>query len=551
MRSRVRQWVGSALTVMACALAVPAQVPISGRLAGTVENESGVVQSNVKVTLTYRGAVAPGAVVAPLSRTTTTDSAGFFTIDQIEPGVYELTVEAPLFEPVRSNVEILNARATIVSIVLGRRSRVAVIGEVDIDIGFRAEVLSTVEFQLGTEIKEPVVNTREGTLGGSFEPKRITALPLDGRNYLDLLLLLPGVVNNNGGEGFGAFSGIRPTAQNFTLDGTENTDADLALPSLFENGAVALDSIQEFRVVTSNASAEYGRNSGGQVSLFIQRGSNDFHGLLYEYFTHDRLNARNFFDLDPQFADRGLKPPALRHQFGANFGGPLVLDRHFFFASFEGFRNREGLPRSPRVPTVDREVNGETVPGLTDELDRVLQFAFFDPETGLPSLSDPSPLLAAIFKRGYPRPTRPLIGPDGRENPDVGIFDTTIPFSNDTDSFIVRTDHQVTNSNRLHVRYALSNGNEGVVGNGLPGNGAGKDFRRRGPAFRHQSLPVPWEPAGQLRAVLFQRGLAGPGNGLIRGDPHRPDSCLLDQGVACDGDAGQGAVGPRNEPFFG
>jgi hypothetical protein len=462
-----------------CGLTVGAQVPISGRLAGTVENESGVAQPNAKVTLTYKGAAQAGTRITPQTRSTTTNSAGLFVIDQIEPGVYELSVELPLFEPVTTDIEILTARAKIVSVVLGRRSRVAIAREVEIDRGYRAEVISTLEFQVGTDVKEPVVNTRDATLGGSFEPERITALPLDGRNYLDLLSLLPGVLNNNGGEGFGIFNGTRGTAQNFTLDGTENTDADVALPSLFEDGAVALDSIQEFRLITSNASAEYGRNSGGQVSLFVKRGGNDFHGLVYEYFTHDKLNARNFFDLDPQFADRGLKPPALRHQFGANVGGPLVNDRHFFFAGYEGFRNREGLPRSPRVPTMGtRRIGNEVSTGLIDELEgQFLEgFVELDP-AGFPVGSLPSPLLVAMFKRAYPRPTRPLIGPNNQVNPNVGIFDTTIPFSNDTDSFIIRTDHQVTNSNRLHVRYALSNGDESIVGNGLPGTGAGKDFR--------------------------------------------------------------------------
>ncbi|MBI3951241.1 MAG: carboxypeptidase regulatory-like domain-containing protein [Acidobacteria bacterium] len=428
---RATRWVGSILLALVCVSSLGAQVPVSGRLVGTIENESDIAQANVRVALTYKGAVEPGAAVLPQTRITTTNRAGLFTIDQIESGVYELAAEAPLFEPVKSNIEILTARAKIVKIVLGRRSRVAVTGEVAIEEGFRAEVISTVEFQLGTELREPVVNTREGQLGGSFEPQRITALPLNGRNYLDLLKLQPGVFDQNGGEGFGSFNGTRATAQNFTLDGTENTDADVALPSLFENGAVALDSIQEFRVITSNASAEFGRNTGCQVSLFVKRGSNDFHGLVYEYFTHDRLNARNFFDLNPQFANRGFKPPALRHQFGGNVSGPFVKDRHFFFFSFEGFRNREGLPRNPRVPTVGvSEVGGEVRVGLVDQLVAQFEFQEFGPRTGFPSQAAPSPLLVATFLRGYPAPTRSLVDAEGNVNPSVGIFDTTIPFSN-------------------------------------------------------------------------------------------------------------------------
>ncbi|RMG44859.1 MAG: hypothetical protein D6723_18990 [Acidobacteria bacterium] len=478
LRSNSRRRLVGLIGLLALALLVNrpahAQVPISGRLAGTIRNEAGVPQAGLRVQLTYKGVIEPGAPVALQVRATVTNVDGLFIIDQIEPGVYELLVHSPIYEAVRQDIEISTAKAKIVEIVLGPESRLALTREVEIDREFRAQVISTVEFQLGTRVREPVVNTREGLLGGSFEPERLTALPLSGRNYLDLLKLQPGVFDENGGEGFGAFNGTRSTAQNFTLDGTENTDADVALPSLAEDGAVPLDAVREFRVITSNANAEYGRNTGGQVSLFIKRGSNDVHGSVYEFFTQDRLNARDFFDFDPQFADRGFKPPALRHQFGANVGGPVIEDRHFFFTAYEGFRNRQRFPRNVRVPTV-----GEF--GLKGRLVRRLALAMerggFDERTGFPVLPAPSPLLVAIFRRAYPDPTRALVGPDGIANPDVGIFDTTVPLVNDTDSFLVRTDHQMTPHSHLHVRYAISDGQESIMGNGLPGTGAGKDFR--------------------------------------------------------------------------
>lgn len=474
MQIRWRWWMRYVWLLMICAVPAAAQVPITGRVVGTIENEAGVALADVRVTLAYQGAAPSTGAVMPQARTVNSDSNGVFVIDQVDPGLYRLTVQAAFFEPVTTTIEVLTANSKILKIVLGRRSRVAFSTDVAVEDGFRVPVISTVEFQLGTDVKEPVVNTREGQLGGSFEPQRITALPLDGRNYLDLLKLQPGVFDENGGEGFASFNGGRGTAQNFTLDGTENTDADVALPSLFEDGAVSLDAIQEFRVITSNANAEYGRNSGGQVSLFVKRGGNEFHGLLYHYFMHDKLNARNFFDLDPQFIKRGLKPPALRHQFGANGGGPLVKDRQFFFTSYEGFRNREGLPRHPRVPTVG-EVDGVNL--FRNQLEAQFRFVENLEPSGLPPSSFPSPLLTALFKFGYPAPTRPLITPSGEPDSVVGIFDTTVPFQNDTDSFIVRTDHQLTASNRMHVRYGLSNGDESIVGNGLPGSGAGKDFR--------------------------------------------------------------------------
>lgn len=474
-----------------------AQVPISGRVVGTIRNDAGVPLSGVPVMLSFKG--HPGAVPppTPVIRRAASQRDGLFWIDQVEPGIYHLTVESPggegIYEGVSLEIEVLTATAKVVEIVIGRKSRVTSTADVPITDQLKAKVVTLVEFQLGGGATEPPINTVDSALGRSLDPDEIIGLPLKGRNYLDLLLLQPGVVEGNGGEGFGSVNGGRATAQNYTLDGTENTDSDIALPSLFENGAIALDAIQDFRVIRSNAGAEYGRNSGGQVSLFIKRGSHEVHGSVYEFFSNDRLNARDFFDRDPVFARRGFKPPLTRHQFGATVGGPLASRGHFFFASYGGYRNREGLPRHPRVPTAR----------LREELAGVFEFVDFDPRTGLPVGTAPSPLLVALFLRAYPLPTRELSvtsaqilpgnfvggystrslnrgGPPLRSlqsSSDVGVFETTVPLRERTDSFILRTDHDVGARNHLHVRYALSDGMVSVVGNGLAGTGAGKDFR--------------------------------------------------------------------------
>lgn len=467
------------------------QVPISGRVVGTIRNEAGVPQSGITVTLTFKGRPGAAPPPTPVVRQAVSQRDGLFWIDQVEPGVYDVTVGAPggrttraaeeVYEGATLEIEVLTAKAKVVEIIIGKKSRIAATADVPITDTLRAKVVTLVEFQLGGGAREPVVNTVDPALGRSLDPRWIIGLPLKGRNYLDLLLLEPGVVEGNGGEGFGSVNGGRATAQNYTLDGTENTDSDIALPSLFENGAIALDAIQDFRVIRSNANAEFGRNSGGQVSLFIKRGSHEVHGSVYEFFSSDRLNARDFFDRDPVFAHRGFKPPLTRHQFGATVGGPLARRGHFFFANYGGYRNREGLPRHPRVPTAS----------LRQELASTFEFVDFDPRTGWPIGTAPSPLLVALFLRGYPLPTRELpataqrLFPAGfqtevralQASPDVGVFDTTVPLTEATDSFILRTDHELGRKNRLHVRYALSDGTVSIVGNGLPGSGAGKDFR--------------------------------------------------------------------------
>lgn len=471
--------------------AAPPQVPISSRVVGVIRNEAGVPQPGVTITLTFKGQTGAAPPPTPIVRQAVSQRDGLFWIDQVEPGVYELVVGVPggpaarsaeeVYEGVTLEIEVLTAKAKIVEIVIGRKSRLTSMADVPITDTLKAKVVTLVEFQLGGGGREPAVNTVDAALGSSLDPRWITGVPLKGRNYLDLLLLQPGIVEGNGGEGFGSVNGGRATAQNYTLDGTENTDTDIALPSLFENGAIALDAIQDFRVIRSNANAEFGRNSGGQVSLFIRRGSHEFHGSVYEFFSNDHLNARDFFDRDPVFADRGFKPPLTRHQFGATVGGPLTPRGQYFFASYGGYRNREGLPRHPRVPTAQ----------LRQELASAFEFVDFDPRTGLPIGIAPSPLLVALFLQGYPLPTRELPQTSQRgipfssqtrlrklqASPDVGVFDTTVPLIETTDSFILRTDHELGRKNRLHIRYAMSDGMVSIVGNGLAGSGAGKDFR--------------------------------------------------------------------------
>ncbi|MBI4470724.1 MAG: TonB-dependent receptor [Acidobacteria bacterium] len=460
---------------------VDAQVPTTGRLAGFVKDEAGTPQRGIEITLVFTGSRAPGAAPASAPRRVLTDVRGFFLFDQLEPGVYQLSGVRAGLSPLNLAVEVAIARAKVVEVVLGRSSAQATTAEVAIDQGFKAKIIALLEFELAAKVKEPVVNTREALLGSSFEPGRLTALPLQGRNYLDVLLLQPGTAPGNGGEGFGSFNGGRASSQNFSLDGTENTDADVALPSLFQNGAVALDAIQEYRIVTSNANAEFGRNSGGQISLFIRRGTAEFPGGAYEFFRSSAFDARDFFSPDPRLTGQSDKPHLLRHQFGGHLGGPIWKSSHFFFGSYEGYRNRQSIPAHPRVPTAE----------LRRQLRGVFADVDIDRRTGFP-FSGPSPLLTALFNlpgSDYPLPNRPVVNPATQVNPsDIGIFDTLLPFSAETHSFIVRTDHQWTRGHQSRFRYAGSSGNESPLGNGIPGTSAGKDFRTQNVSIVHTTL---------------------------------------------------------------
>ena len=133
VRAKAVCWIVAGWAMVNPGFIVKAQVPISGRLVGTVQNESGVPQTNVQVTLRYRGATRTGGLGAGQARTTLTNAAGFFVIDQIEPGLYEVTAQAPFFEPVKALLEILTAKAKIVTITLGRQNRMAVTADIYID----------------------------------------------------------------------------------------------------------------------------------------------------------------------------------------------------------------------------------------------------------------------------------------------------------------------------------------------------------------------------------------------------------------------------------
>src|SRR4029079_11992571 len=186
-------------------------------------------------------------------------------------------------------------------------------------------------------------------LGTVIDNKQVTGLPLDGRNFYELSLLVPGAVPAAPGSagsvrGDFAFSvnGAREDANNFLLDGVYNVD-----PKLNTFGVrPSVDAIREFEMLTSTYDASFGRNPGAQVNVILNSGSNHFHGSLFEFHRNAALDARNFFAPASE-----PKPKYIRNQFGGALGGPIAHDRTFFFVDYEGTRSREGITRITNVPT--------------------------------------------------------------------------------------------------------------------------------------------------------------------------------------------------------
>src|SRR5207302_481690 len=187
--------------------------------------------------------------------------------------------------------------------------------------------------------------------------------PLNGRSWTDLAALSPGVDtihtqtdfsagSDRGNRGFGqqlTISGARPQQNNYRLDGISLNDYANGAPGSVLGGNLGVDAIQEFSVLTSNYSAEYGKTSGGVVNAITRSGTNAFHGSGYEFLRNSALDAANFFEN----AGGIPKAPFKRNQFGGTIGGPIIKNRTFFFADYEGIRQSKGITNTTFVPSSD------------------------------------------------------------------------------------------------------------------------------------------------------------------------------------------------------
>lgn len=187
------------------------------------------------------------------------------------------------------------------------------------------------------------------TLGSVIQNNQIVNMPLDGRNFLELSLLLPGAVpaapgsaSSVRGDFSFSVSGSREGTNNFLLDGISNVDPKLNTLGI----QPPVDAIREFEMLTSIPDASFGRNSGSQVNVVMKSGTNAFHGTVYEFVRNAALDARNYFAPEAETA-----PQYQRNQFGASLGGPIKTNRTFFFVDYEGTRLLEGITRVSNVPT--------------------------------------------------------------------------------------------------------------------------------------------------------------------------------------------------------
>jgi len=414
----------------------------TGAISGTIRDSSGAVVPNASVTVRNAGTGA--------ARKLTSDAGGSFTATLLPVGTYDVVVEATGFK-----------RSVTSGIALSVNDRLAL--NVSLEVG---QVTETATVTATVTLLE----TENATLSGLVDSRKVADLPLNGRNFAQLINLEAGVsLNNNGNQGSGQFvNGARGTVNNFLLDGGDLNDP--VVPNGSAAGAtgaftgsspginaVSVDAVAEFRVITSNASAEFGRSSGAQINVITKSGTNQLHGSLFEFARNRAFDARSFFDTNPSFQRDGkaIAPPFTQNNFGGTAGGPVRKDKTFFFGSYEGFRQRQGVSVTNNIPSPNTiAAVGQQNAALGQIFSAIFQGSF-----AAPVANDPTP--ASIIAAN-----RPVLTPKSlvRSN------------SFDQNAYLGKMDHYLSAKARLSGRYTYFHNDAGpgtVSGTGLPATGVG------------------------------------------------------------------------------
>ena len=345
----IRSWTQALMLLLSIGLlvGVHAQSSTVGNITGTVRDQAGAAVPKAEVTITEEK--------TGVSRTVTANDDGFYNAASLPAGLYSISTSPAGFK---------TSIATGVQLHVSENKTV----NLDVQVGQVTETVTVTSEQTGVEL-------RSGEVSSLISERQVTELPLNGRNYAQLALMVPGVspVTQSGAggafatRGTGLNSGVDMSVNGnqsntnlWTVDGVNNMDVGsnrtlLVFPSI--------DSIQEFRVERNSFSAEFGQAQGAVINLITKGGNNEFHGTLFEFFRNDALNANNFF-----LNRAGQPKPELEYNnFGGNFSGPIVKNRVFFFWSEEWRREKRGQVLSSNVPTI-AEKQGDFSGTLTGPL---------------------------------------------------------------------------------------------------------------------------------------------------------------------------------------
>lgn len=407
MNSCFQQPVRLVSTLLAAMAAATVSAQTSGgAIRGTVSDPS--------------GALVPGAGITIEEVSTSQDwklvssSTGLYNAPNLPVGRYNVTVKAQGFQTAeRTNVDVQVGSESVIDVQL---------------------VLGNSEEKVTVVSQAATVDLATSQTGAVNSGEVVRELPLNGRDWTSLAALQPEVAivrtenapalsNTRGNRGLGtmmAIGGARPQQSSYWLDGVSVNDYDGGGPASVLGISLGVDAIQEFSVITGNAPADYGKTSGGVIDAVTRAGTNQIHGSLYEFLRNSALDARNFFD-------GASVPPFKRNQFGASLGGPIKLQRTFFFFDYEGIRQGLG------VTTVD------TVPSAKARTGQLV--------TGPVTVS----ALVAPFLAFFPLPNGPIKG-------DTGTY-TFAAQNVTTENFVTsRVDHRFSDYDAIHATYLFDHG---------------------------------------------------------------------------------------------
>ena len=421
--------------MMLVAVKVVAQ-QITGNIRGTVLDASGAV--------VQAAAATARQLETGLTRTTFTDSSGAYLLVELPVGHYTLEVSARGFQKYLQEGISLNVNETAsipVHLAVGTETE-------------RVQVMADAQ----------LIQSTSSSLGLAVVERELLDLPLDGRNFSQLGLLQPGVVPLTAGlkEAGGSLrdgqaysvNGQRPESNNFLIDGANNVNA-------VDAGFVLrppIDAISEFRILTHNANAEFGQSTGSTTNIVTRSGTNAFHGAVWEFLRNDAMDGSDFSTHSVQ--------PLKQNQFGGTFGGPMVKGRSFFFAYYEGFRNRQGETVNATVPSLLQRQGdfSEMCPagvgfdsnGFCNDIGKNPQHQLYGFDF---SAKPPHPAPIPYNKLSSIDPiAQNILGFYPRPNSGLNSFITTQSLSVNNDQFGLKFDQYLSASDNLSLRYMFSGG---------------------------------------------------------------------------------------------
>lgn len=382
---------------------------LTGTIVGTVSDSTGAALPGAEVRLIHVG--------TNHLRVARTGPDGGYSAPNLPVGDYRLEVSLDGFR-----TEVLTA----VTLRIDQRARF----DLTLEIGSMEETIEVVA-------SRSLLQTDTSAVGAVIDRARLGALPLNGRQFEDLVQLVPGAVTPAEGSEIGTrggfnVSGFDENWNSFFLDGFDNVDPVIRNFSF----RPSIDLIEEFRVIENAYPAEYGRNAGAVVNVTTRSGTNDFHGSIWEYLRNDNLDARSVFTLPGT-----QKPDLIRNQFGASLGGVVVPDRTFFFVAFEGLREKRGETHRATVPTLEMRAGDFSA----------WPQPIYDPQNGQPFPNNMIPqarihALTAEVLAAYPEPN--ASGPANR-------IETANHIENGNDVSI-RLDHDLFDHTHVMGRYSFS-----------------------------------------------------------------------------------------------